>query len=141
MGAFNINITGVGGHGCERKAKPGDKLHHRCGRFTCPDCLAYDFVQRMRQAGMVREGDTATGQEVQHSAACPGTLDDCTCGAVPVGAEVYHTDAAHRLVDAPVPDGKTFWRKRHQALFTHWPDSPDAVVDDMLKNERASGSF
>jgi hypothetical protein len=59
MGAFNINITGVGGHGCERKAKPGDKLYGRCGRFTCPDCAAYDFAQRLRQAGMVREGDTA----------------------------------------------------------------------------------
>lgn len=141
MGAFNINITGVGGHGCERKAKPGEKLHGRCGRFNCPDCIAYDFVQRLRQAGMVREGDTATGQAVVHSAACPATLDDCTCGAVPDGAEVYFTDSEHRIVDAPVPNGKTFWRKRHQALFTHWPDSPNAVVDDMLKNERRSGQF
>src|ERR1051326_825438 len=50
MGAFNINITGVGGHGCERKAKAGEKLYGRCGRFTCPDCIAYEFVQRMKQA-------------------------------------------------------------------------------------------
>jgi hypothetical protein len=62
MGAFNINITGVGGHGCERKAKPGDKLYGRCGRFTCPDCAAYDFVQRLKQAGngaRGRHGDRA----------------------------------------------------------------------------------
>lgn len=53
MGDFNINITATGGHGCERKAKPGEKLYGRCGRFTCPDCMAYDFVQRMKQAGML----------------------------------------------------------------------------------------
>jgi hypothetical protein len=141
MGAFNINITGVGGHGCERKAKPGEKLYGRCGRFTCPDCAAYDFVQRLQQSGMVRDGDTATGQEVVHSAACPATLDECTCGAVPAGAEIYYTDSEHRLVETLATNGKTFWRKKHQALFTHWPDSPSSVVDDMLKNERRSGQF
>ena len=52
MGTFNINITGVGGHGCERKAKAGDKLYGRCGRFGCPDCMAHDFVQQMKQRGM-----------------------------------------------------------------------------------------
>jgi hypothetical protein len=141
MGAFNINITGVGGHGCERKAKAGEKLWSRCGKYTCPDCMAYDFVQRMKQAGMVREGDQATGQEVVHSPACP-VVPECTCNAVPSGAEVYYTDAEHRLVTSPsAPGGKTFWRKNHQALFTHWPDSPSAVVDDMLKNERKSGQF
>ena len=36
---------------------------------------------------------------------------------------------------------KQYWKKPHQALFTHWPDSPTAVVDDMLKNERKSGAF
>jgi hypothetical protein len=142
MGAFNINITGVGGHGCERKAKPGEKLFGRCGRFTCPDCAAYDFVQRLKQAGMLRDGDTATGQEVVHSPACPATLEGCTCGAVPPGAEIYHTDADGRITDTPPLVGsKTYWRKRHQALFTHWPDSPTQVVDDMLKNERRSGQF
>lgn len=117
MGAFNINITGVGGHGCERKAKPGEKLHGRCGRFTCPDCAAYDFVQRLRQAGMLQEGQQATGQELKEG------------DVIPAGAEVYSSE------------GKDYWKKPHQALFTHWPDSPGQVVDDMLKNERRSGSF
>jgi hypothetical protein len=141
MGAFNINITGVGGHGCERKAKAGEKLYGRCGRFTCPDCMAYDFVQRLKQAGMVREGDTATGQEVVHSSACSATLEDCTCHAVPAGAEIYYTDHEHRLVESPTPTGKTFWRVKHHATFTHWPHSPATVIDDMLKNERKAGSF
>ncbi len=131
MGHFNINITGVGGHGCERDAKPGDKLYRRCGRFTCPDCLAYEFTQRLRQAGMVREDNQASGQEVVHSPACnPNSEEGCTCRAVPEGAEVYTS-----------VDGKTYWRKWQQALFTHWPDTPSAVVDDMLKNERKSGQF
>ncbi len=51
MGTFNSSITGSGGHGCERRARAGDKLWGRCGRFTCPDCLAYDFVQRLKQGG------------------------------------------------------------------------------------------
>ncbi len=128
MGAFNINITGVGGHGCERKAKAGDKLHGRCGRFNCPDCMAFEFVQQLRQKGMLREGDTATGQELKDEFA-------------PDGAEIYFADAGGHIVPQMVAGGKRFWRKPHQALFTHWPDSPSQVVDDMLKNERKEGSF
>ena len=53
MGDFNINITATGGHGCDRKAKAGDKLYGRCGRFNCPDCMAYEFVQQLKQRGML----------------------------------------------------------------------------------------
>lgn len=143
MGAFNINITGVGGHGCERKAKKGDKLYGRCGRFTCPDCMAYEFVQRLKQAGMLREGDIATGQEIAHTSPCyVGREGGCCCGAhVPDGAVVYFTDAEGRLVDEGVLGGKSFWKKPHQALFTHWPDSPSEVVDNLLTNERTKGQF
>ena len=59
MGTFNVNITAVGGHGCERKAKEGDKLFSRCGRFNCPDCMAYEFVQQMKQRGMMNYPDAA----------------------------------------------------------------------------------
>ena len=52
MGDFNINIMATGGHGCERKAKAGEKLYGRCGRFNCPDCMAYEFVQQLKQRGM-----------------------------------------------------------------------------------------
>jgi hypothetical protein len=127
MGAFNINITGVGGHGCERKAKPGEKLHGRCGRFTCPDCLAYEFTQRLRQAGMVRDGDQAYSVEVTN-------IDGATVEA----------DGSLTLADGQKAfkvDGK-WWRAVPQkAEFTHWPEEPGTVVDDMLKNERRSGSF
>jgi hypothetical protein len=134
MGAFNINITGVGGHGCERKAKPGEKLWGRCGKFACPDCAAHDFVQRLKQAGMLREGDTASGGELTS-----GLGEGCS---PPAGAETYWTDDQWRIVPEGDPAAsKKFWKKPHQALFTHWPDSPTAVVDDMLKNERKVGSF
>lgn len=128
MGAFNINITGVGGHGCERKAKAGDKLHGRCGRFTCPDCAAYDFVQRLRQAGMLTEGGTAQGQELR-SGEQP-----------PEGAEVFEVKGPV-LGGGPFEVVKRYWKKPQYALFTHWPGEPNQVVDDMLKNERRSGQF
>jgi hypothetical protein len=83
MGQFNINITAVGGHGCDRKAKTGEKLYGRCGRFGCPDCMAFDFVQQMKSKGMNVES----------------------------------------------------------AIYTHWPNTPTEVVDDLLKNERIKGQF
>lgn len=118
MGAFNINITGVGGHGCERKARAGEKLYGRCGRFTCPDCMAYEFVQRMKQAGMLREGDGA------YSVTLPSGQE------APEGAEVFSAG-----------DGSKFYMVPMSAKFTHWPGQTNAVVDDMLTNERKSGQF
>lgn len=127
MGAFNINITGVGGHGCERKAKPGEKLYGRCGRFTCPDCAAYDFVQRLKQGGMLSESGTVDIKEL-------GENDP-----VPVGAQEIWLDTQVRT-DAPI-EKKRYAKFPHVAEFTHWPGSPNTVVDDMLTNERKAGSF
>ena len=59
MGDFNINITATGGHGCERKAVTGEKLHGRCGRFTCPDCMAYEFTQQLKQRGMLGQSTSS----------------------------------------------------------------------------------
>lgn len=48
---FSIFIDAEGGHGCERRARPGEKLYGRCQKLTCSDCLTYDFVQQLRQKG------------------------------------------------------------------------------------------
>jgi hypothetical protein len=143
MGAFNINITGVGGHGCERKAKAGEKLYGRCGRFTCPDCIAYEFVQRMKQAGMIREGDQAYSVEL---------ADDDPLAVeyrqLKAAYEATASQAEHKpfwqVTALPVgesQDGKLYRKVMHAAEFTHWPGDKNSVVDDMLKNERKSGAF
>lgn len=118
MGAFNINITGVGGHGCERKAKAGDKLYARCGRFNCPDCMAYEFVQQLKQKGMIREGEQAYSIEVP-----------VDCEGYPGATKVFEQD------------GKRWASMPMEAEFTHWPRQSGTVVDDLLKNERKSGQF
>lgn len=52
MGQFTFSVTAFGSDGCDRRAKPGDRLFNRCGKFGCPDCMAYDFVQQMKQKGV-----------------------------------------------------------------------------------------
>jgi hypothetical protein len=83
MSQFNFNVTAIGANGCDRKAQPGEKLYARCGKFGCPDCMLYDFVQQLKQKGII----------------------------------VGH------------------------AILTHMPNSPQEVVDDLVKNERKSGRF
>jgi hypothetical protein len=75
MGDFNINITATGGHGCERKAKVGDKLWARCGKFSCPDCIAYDLVQRFKQAGML-SGNAAKAEFTHWPGTSTEVVDD-----------------------------------------------------------------
>lgn len=128
MGAYKLEVLGVGGHGCERKAGPGGKLHGRCRRMDCPDCLFYDFVQTLRNKGMLSDS-MAQGQELAEGA------------DPPPGTEVYYVDGNHRLVDGPVEGGKRYWRRMQYAHLTHWPGEPSQVVDDMMKNERVSGKF
>lgn len=53
MGQFRIVINAFGNHGCDRKAVPGERLHSRCRQLDCPDCLAYEFVQTLRQKSIV----------------------------------------------------------------------------------------
>lgn len=83
MPKFRITIEAIGAAGCDRDAKPGERLHGRCGRFRCPDCIAYDMVQQLKQKG--------------------------------VGLAM--------------------------ATFTLDPGGEHEVVDDMLKNQRVSGTF
>lgn len=47
MGNFRIIIDAVGGHGCSREFKDGEKFPG-CGRLDCPDCVTAEFVQRLK---------------------------------------------------------------------------------------------
>jgi hypothetical protein len=60
MGQFRLTITAMGANGCDRRAGAGEKLHQRCGKFQCPDCMAYDFVQQMKQKGITIASATFT---------------------------------------------------------------------------------
>lgn len=54
MGTYRIEITAVGGHGCDRAAKEGDELK-RCGQPSCPDCSALAFVDELKKSQNVQE--------------------------------------------------------------------------------------
>ena len=51
MGDFVVRVHAVGGHGCQRGVKHGEKVEARCGAPNCPDCLAREFVEKLRAAG------------------------------------------------------------------------------------------
>lgn len=58
MGIFAFHVKasggpGSGGHGCDRRAAPGERLAARCKQLSCADCLAWDFVQNLRQKGFI----------------------------------------------------------------------------------------
>lgn len=52
MGTFRIEITAVGGHGCQREQKHGDKVEG-CGQASCPDCQARRFVEEFKKTNNV----------------------------------------------------------------------------------------
>ena len=50
MGNYKIEIEAVGGHGCDRKAQPGEALHLPHDE-NCPDCIAKRFVEQLGKSG------------------------------------------------------------------------------------------
>ncbi len=50
MGRFRIEITAVGGHGCQRELKDGAQVPG-CGQPTCPDCQARALVASLQRTG------------------------------------------------------------------------------------------
>lgn len=47
MGDFVFRLRGVGGHGCNREAQPGE-VFEGCGRRDCIDCHLQSFVYEFR---------------------------------------------------------------------------------------------
>lgn len=50
MGQFRIEVTAVGGHGCQRGLKDGEFVGD-CGQPGCPDCIARRFVEQLKDSG------------------------------------------------------------------------------------------
>ena len=57
MGDFRVTVEAVGGHGCERE-KGTDETVIGCERQGCPDCMAREFVRRLKRSGaMVKKAE------------------------------------------------------------------------------------
>lgn len=50
MGDFRVTVTALGGHGCERERGDGEYVVG-CERSGCPDCMAREFVRRLKRSG------------------------------------------------------------------------------------------
>jgi hypothetical protein len=51
MGQFRVEVTAVGGHGCQRNIKDGENVQNFCGSPACPDCEAREFVRKLKRTG------------------------------------------------------------------------------------------
>jgi len=52
MGQFRVEVTAVGGHGCQRQIKDGGNVQQYCGSSSCPDCVAREFVRQLKRIGI-----------------------------------------------------------------------------------------
>lgn len=50
MGEFQVTVTAVGGHGCQRELGDGEHVVG-CERPNCPDCITREFVRRLKRSG------------------------------------------------------------------------------------------
>jgi hypothetical protein len=60
MGDFRVVVEAVGGHGCQREKGTGETVIG-CERTGCPDCMAREFVRRLK-----RSGAQVKKAEIQH---------------------------------------------------------------------------
>jgi hypothetical protein len=60
MGDFRVVVEAVGGHGCQREKGTGETVIG-CDKPGCPDCMAREFVRRLK-----RSGATMKKAEIQH---------------------------------------------------------------------------
>lgn len=50
MGTFNVDVTAVGNHYCQRELRDGATVDG-CGDPNCPDCIARAFVAELQRTG------------------------------------------------------------------------------------------
>jgi hypothetical protein len=52
MGDYVVRVHAVGGHGCQRNVKSGEKLAARCEHpDSCPDCISREYVEKLAKCG------------------------------------------------------------------------------------------
>lgn len=50
MGDFRVTVEALGSHGCQREKGTGETVMG-CERPGCPDCIAREFVRRLKRSG------------------------------------------------------------------------------------------
>jgi hypothetical protein len=99
MGDYRITVEAVGGHGCSRKTKSGEKVEP-CGQSYCPDCLAREFVARLGGvATATLEHWPVPGAAGTTRTENPGPIDDLL-----TGIRSGEFDDAKVVAPAAVPD-------------------------------------
>lgn len=70
MGDFRITVNAVGGHGCQREVKDGEKVYG-CGSMSCPDCVTAKFI-----ADLIRSGANLKDAKIEHWPGQPSQVVD-----------------------------------------------------------------
>lgn len=73
MGTFRVEVQAVGNHGCQRDKADGETVDG-CGHPGCTDCVARDFVAKLRATGASIE--RATVAHWPHQTPQPGPVDN-----------------------------------------------------------------
>lgn len=83
MGTFLVTVQATGNHGCERDMKDGENVVG-CERPGCTDCIAREFVRRLKKSGATVELATIEhwpGQPIVHREPDGPVIDDLLTGA------------------------------------------------------------
>lgn len=74
MGQYRVTVIAVGNHGCQRDKKDGEMVIG-CERPNCSDCIAREYVRRLK-----RSGDNVEVATIEHWPSQPGPVDDLLTG-------------------------------------------------------------
>jgi hypothetical protein len=84
MGDFRIEITAIGGHGCQRDRGDGQKVLG-CLRVGCPDCETRRFLQTLHRFGV-----SIKAAEITHWPGDPNEVRDDLMTAIRTGTFPEH---------------------------------------------------
>lgn len=59
MGQFNVSVTAVGNHGCQREVKDGEHVVG-CEQSQCTDCVTREYIRRLKRTGAMVGGAVIT---------------------------------------------------------------------------------